>query len=58
MDREATKLILKITKKEKQDKQSKKATILMIIVEWATKMKFTKQQRATFIIVWSFIIIK
>jgi hypothetical protein len=44
MDKEATKLIRKTIKKEKQEKKSKKATIIMTTSKWATKRKLTKQQ--------------
>lgn len=58
MDKALAKHIKETKRKDKQDKQGRKATIIMIMKEQSIKKKLIRQQQATFIVTWSSVIIK
>jgi hypothetical protein len=57
MDREVAEHIKETRRKEKQDKQAKKAITSMIIAKWVFEKELTRQQ-VVFITTWSFATIK
>jgi hypothetical protein len=58
MDREVVEHIKETKRKEKQDKQTKKATTTMIIAKRVVEREFTRRQQVTFIVALSSATIK